>query len=81
MFFPFPICNAIFRYVLKPEHVKRFFGYVQVPEFDVAADATSTFEVVFFALVTIMAACFSLSNFIYLFIYFFVIVTGAFDKA
>nr|GMD51310.1 putative MO25-like protein At5g47540 [Ipomoea batatas] len=36
--------QVVARYVLKPEHVKRFFGYVQVPEFDVAADATSTFE-------------------------------------
>ncbi|XP_019183182.1 PREDICTED: putative MO25-like protein At5g47540 [Ipomoea nil] len=36
--------QVVARYVLKPEHLKRFFGYVQLPEFDVAADATSTFE-------------------------------------
>lgn len=29
------------------EHVKKFFDYMQLPEFDVAADAATTFKVMF----------------------------------
>mgnify|MGYP004708798991 CR=1 FL=1 len=35
------------RYVLKSVHVKKFFDYMQLPSFDVAADATATFKVIF----------------------------------
>ncbi|KAL0306302.1 UNVERIFIED_CONTAM: putative MO25-like protein [Sesamum radiatum] len=31
-------------YVLKPEHVKKFFDYIQLPNFDVASDAAATFK-------------------------------------
>ncbi|CAH9107775.1 unnamed protein product [Cuscuta epithymum] len=31
-------------HILKSEHVKKFFGYMQLPEFDVAADAATTFK-------------------------------------
>ncbi|KAK4341890.1 hypothetical protein RND71_037706 [Anisodus tanguticus] len=41
----FPIiCQNICRYVLKSEHMKKFFDHMQIPEFDVAADATATFK-------------------------------------
>lgn len=43
----FPIiCQNICRYVLKSKHMKKFFDYMQIPEFDVAADATATFKVI-----------------------------------
>lgn len=42
----FPIiCRNICRYVLNSEHMKKFFDHMQIPEFDVAADATATFKV------------------------------------
>ena len=34
-----------FRYVLESEHVKKFFDYIQLPNFDIAADAAATFKV------------------------------------
>lgn len=33
------------RYVLESEHVKKFFDYIQLPNFDIAADAAATFKV------------------------------------
>nr|XP_016453731.1 PREDICTED: putative MO25-like protein At5g47540 isoform X2 [Nicotiana tabacum] len=36
--------QVVARYVLRSEHMKRFFDYMQIPEFDVAADATATFK-------------------------------------
>lgn len=35
----------VYRYVLESEHMKKFFYYIQLPNFDVAADATATFKV------------------------------------
>ncbi|KAA8523592.1 hypothetical protein F0562_010015 [Nyssa sinensis] len=32
------------KYVLESEHIKKFFDYIQIPNFDVAADATATFK-------------------------------------
>ena len=34
-----------FRYVLESEHVKKFFDYIQLANFDIAADAAATFKV------------------------------------
>ncbi|KAL0399157.1 UNVERIFIED_CONTAM: putative MO25-like protein [Sesamum radiatum] len=36
--------QVVARYVLKPEHVKKFFDYIQLPNFDVASDAAATFK-------------------------------------
>ncbi|CAN4103960.1 unnamed protein product [Withania somnifera] len=36
--------QVVARYVLKSKHIKKFFDYMQVPQFDVAADATATFK-------------------------------------
>ncbi|CDP13759.1 unnamed protein product [Coffea canephora] len=36
--------QTVARYVLKSVHVKKFFDYMQLPNFDVAADATATFK-------------------------------------
>lgn len=36
--------QVVARYVLKSKHMKKFFDYMQIPEFDVAADATATFK-------------------------------------
>ncbi|XP_073027454.1 putative MO25-like protein At5g47540 [Primulina eburnea] len=36
--------QVIARYVLKSEHLKKFFDYVQLPNFDVASDAATTFK-------------------------------------
>ncbi|XP_060190036.1 putative MO25-like protein At5g47540 isoform X3 [Lycium barbarum] len=36
--------QVVARYVLKSEHMKKFFDHMQIPEFDVAADATATFK-------------------------------------
>lgn len=37
------------RYVLESEHMKKFFDYIQLPNFDIAADAAATFKVVFYS--------------------------------
>ncbi|KAG8386055.1 hypothetical protein BUALT_Bualt03G0109200 [Buddleja alternifolia] len=39
--------QVVARYVLKSEHMKKFFVYIQLPNFDVASDAAVTFK--FFA--------------------------------
>ncbi|XP_010324291.1 putative MO25-like protein At5g47540 isoform X1 [Solanum lycopersicum] len=36
--------QVVARYVLNSEHMKKFFDHMQIPEFDVAADATATFK-------------------------------------
>ncbi|KAL3508419.1 hypothetical protein ACH5RR_027820 [Cinchona calisaya] len=36
--------QIVARYVLKSAHMKKFFDYIQLPSFDVAADATATFK-------------------------------------
>ncbi|KAM3396331.1 putative MO25-like protein isoform X2 [Capsicum galapagoense] len=36
--------QVVARSVLKSKHMKQFFDYMQIPEFDVAADATATFK-------------------------------------
>ncbi|KAL7249147.1 hypothetical protein ACSBR1_011332 [Camellia fascicularis] len=36
--------QSVARYVLKSENMKKFFDYIQLPNFDVAADATATFK-------------------------------------
>ncbi|KAL3503576.1 hypothetical protein ACH5RR_038025 [Cinchona calisaya] len=36
--------QIVARYVLKSVHMKKFFDYIQLPNFDVAADATATFK-------------------------------------
>ena len=33
------------RYVLESQHMKKFFDYIQLPNFDIAADAAATFKV------------------------------------
>jgi calcium binding protein 39 len=33
------------RYVLESPHVKKFFDYIQLPNFDISADAAATFKV------------------------------------
>ncbi|WZY78439.1 hypothetical protein YC2023_024823 [Brassica napus] len=36
--------QIVARYVLESEHVKKFFDYIQLPNFDIAADAAATFK-------------------------------------
>ncbi|KAL2483718.1 putative MO25-like protein [Forsythia ovata] len=36
--------QIVARYVLKSDHMKKFFDYVQLPNFDVASDAAATFK-------------------------------------
>uniref|UniRef100_A0A5B7C070 Putative Mo25 family protein n=2 Tax=Davidia involucrata TaxID=16924 RepID=A0A5B7C070_DAVIN len=36
--------QTVARYVLESEHMKKFFGYIQLPNFDIAADAAATFK-------------------------------------
>ncbi|CAN4095966.1 unnamed protein product [Withania somnifera] len=36
--------QSVARYVLESEHVKKFFHYIQLPNFDIAADAAATFK-------------------------------------
>ncbi|KAK4372764.1 hypothetical protein RND71_008148 [Anisodus tanguticus] len=36
--------QSVARYVLESEHVKKFFYYIQLPNFDIAADAAATFK-------------------------------------
>nr|GMC72421.1 putative MO25-like protein At5g47540 isoform X1 [Ipomoea batatas] len=36
--------QVVARHILMSEHVKKFFDYMQLPEFDVAADAATTFK-------------------------------------
>lgn len=33
------------RYVLESEHMKKFFEYIQLPNFDISSDAAATFKV------------------------------------
>lgn len=39
------ICLNV-RYVLESPHMKKFFDYIQLPSFDIAADVAATFKVV-----------------------------------
>lgn len=36
--------QSVAKYVLESEHMKRFFEYIQFPNFDIAADAAATFK-------------------------------------
>ncbi|XP_051125496.1 putative MO25-like protein At5g47540 [Andrographis paniculata] len=36
--------QSIARYVLESEHMKKFFDYIQLPNFDIASDAAATFK-------------------------------------
>ncbi|GAB4830756.1 hypothetical protein Ancab_004789 [Ancistrocladus abbreviatus] len=36
--------QVVARYVLESEHFKKFFDYIQLPNFDIAADAAATFK-------------------------------------
>ncbi|CAA0832437.1 Putative MO25-like protein [Striga hermonthica] len=36
--------QVVARYILKSEHMKKFFDYIQFPNFDVASDAAATFK-------------------------------------
>lgn len=37
--------SCFHRYVLESEHFKKFFGYIQNPNFEIASDAATTFKV------------------------------------
>lgn len=39
--------GLFYRYVLESEHMKKFFDYVQFPNFEIASDAAATFKVEF----------------------------------
>ena len=39
-------CLIFDRYVLESNHLKKFFDYVQDPNYEVASDATATFKVI-----------------------------------
>lgn len=49
-------CKSWFyiRYVLESPHMKKFFDYIQLPNFDIAADAAATFKVVIIVLAPLM---------------------------
>ncbi|XP_010270145.1 PREDICTED: putative MO25-like protein At5g47540 [Nelumbo nucifera] len=36
--------QSIAKYVLEPEKIKKFFDYIQLPNFDIASDASATFK-------------------------------------
>uniref|UniRef100_M8BIM1 Putative MO25-like protein n=1 Tax=Aegilops tauschii TaxID=37682 RepID=M8BIM1_AEGTA len=36
--------QSIARYVLESDHMKKFFDYIQIPNFDIASDASATFK-------------------------------------
>ncbi|XP_004293374.1 PREDICTED: putative MO25-like protein At5g47540 [Fragaria vesca subsp. vesca] len=36
--------QSVARYVLESQHMKKFFDYIQLPNFDIAADAAATFK-------------------------------------
>ncbi|XP_024987883.1 putative MO25-like protein At5g47540 isoform X2 [Cynara cardunculus var. scolymus] len=36
--------QSVARYVLESEHIKKFFNFIQLPNFDIAADAAATFK-------------------------------------
>ncbi|XP_043688743.1 putative MO25-like protein At5g47540 isoform X1 [Telopea speciosissima] len=36
--------QSIARYVLESDHIKKFFDYIQLPNFDIASDASATFK-------------------------------------
>ncbi|TYI78138.1 hypothetical protein E1A91_D06G190200v1 [Gossypium mustelinum] len=36
--------QTVARYVLESQHMKKFFDYIQLPKFDIAADAAATFK-------------------------------------
>ncbi|CAO2842435.1 unnamed protein product [Amaranthus hypochondriacus] len=36
--------QVVAKYVLESEHLKKFFGFIQLPNFDIAADAAATFK-------------------------------------
>ena len=35
----------VFRHILESEHMKKFFDYIQLPNFEIASDAVATFKV------------------------------------
>ncbi|KAH9793589.1 putative MO25-like protein [Citrus sinensis] len=37
--------QSVARYVLESEHMKKFFSFLQIPNFDIASDAQATFKV------------------------------------
>ncbi|KAK9227755.1 hypothetical protein WN943_012811 [Citrus x changshan-huyou] len=39
--------QSVARYVLESQHMKKFFDYIQLPNFDIAADAAATFKLYF----------------------------------
>ncbi|KAL5774697.1 hypothetical protein ACOSP7_012254 [Xanthoceras sorbifolium] len=39
--------QTVARYVLESQHMKKFFDYIQLPNFDIAADAAATFKILF----------------------------------
>lgn len=39
---------SVYRYVLESEHMKKFFDYIQLPNFDIASDAAATFKVEYY---------------------------------
>ncbi|KAF9610252.1 hypothetical protein IFM89_021576 [Coptis chinensis] len=41
--------QSIARYVLESENMKKFFDYIQFPNFDIASDVSATFKVLFAA--------------------------------
>ncbi|KAL2248691.1 UNVERIFIED_CONTAM: putative MO25-like protein [Sesamum indicum] len=42
------ICHqSVARYVFESEHMKKFFDYIQLPNFDIASDAPATFKELF----------------------------------
>lgn len=36
--------QSVARYVLESEHIRKFFNYIQLPNFDISADAAATFK-------------------------------------
>lgn len=39
--------TLVCRYVLESKHMKNLFGYIQLPNFDIASDAAATFKVMY----------------------------------
>ncbi|GKC98320.1 putative MO25-like protein, partial [Tanacetum coccineum] len=38
--------QSVARYVLESQHMKKFFDFIQLPNFDIVADAAATFKVI-----------------------------------
>ncbi|KAJ1415572.1 Mo25-like [Sesbania bispinosa] len=45
------------RYVLESEHMKKFFDYIQMPNFEIASDAVATFKVEYDQLKLLLSGC------------------------